>query len=258
MKQYRKVHRDPHPKLKAALAILLALALAAKRRLLLLHVAENGIEGLQEYGDAMLEEGWHENFDKTANILAASANDSALETLDASGLDLTPNFVSTVEKHVRQTARDEAASLLGVHYDAGHEVAVATVAGFTVGSVLVAQLEELLCQAAAEEWPSAKIEQGIKDMSGFSASRAERLAHDSLAFVSGRSARQVAAMTGAMEKMSETVGDDKVCAECDENAADGWIGINEQFSGSLTEDTPHHPNCRCDVVYQWAEMAVPA
>jgi hypothetical protein len=258
MKHYRKVYKDPHPMLKATLAALLAVALAEKRHLLLSYVAEHGSEGLVDYGDMMLEEGWHQYFDKTAQILTECAVDSSIETLDASGLDVTDNFVANVEDHTKQIARDEAADLLGLHYDHAHGVAVATVGGFTIGSVMVAQLEEILRKAEADQWSSAQIEQAIQDMSGFDPKRADALAHNSLALVSGRSARTVAAMTGATEKRSETVGDDKVCPQCAQNEADGWIDVNAKFSGSDTQDVPHHPNCRCDVIYQWQEVAVPA
>jgi len=258
MKRYRKAHKDPHPGLKAALAALLVTALSEKKRLLLTYVAENGNEGLLDYGNAILERGLDKYFDSASFILNESVVDSSIETMQASGLDLTSNFLRNVEQHNRQIARDESARLLGAHYDQGHGVAVATVAGFTIGHVLIAQLEDLLSEAKADQWSINKIEKGISELSGFSAKRADAIAHNSLAFVSGRSARNVAAMTGAMEKMSETVGDDRVCDECDQNAADGWIGINDRFSGSDTEDVPHHPACRCDCIYQWQEALVPA
>ncbi len=50
---------------------------------------------------------------------------------------------------------------------------------------------------------------------------------------------------------------DKVCKECAENEKDGWIGINDVFSGSDTMETPHHPNCRCGVEYEWEENMRP-
>jgi hypothetical protein len=258
MKRYRKAHKDPHPSLKAALAALLATALSEKKRLLLTYVAENGKEGLLDYGNSILERGLNKYFDSVSFILNENVVDSTIETLQASGLDLTENFVRNVDQHNKQIARDEAARLLGAHYDHGHGVAVATVAGFAIGHALIAQLGDLLSQAKTDGWSLNKIEKGISTLSGFSAKRAEAIAQNSLAFVSGRSARNVAAMTGAMEKMSETVGDDRVCDECDTNAADGWIGINDRFSGSDTEDVPHHPGCRCDVVYQWMDAGVAA
>lgn len=252
------MHKPPHPALKAALAALIVAALSEKRRLLLSFAAENGSDGLMDYGNAVLERGLDKYFDSAAFILNEGVSDSSIETMQASGMDLSENLLRNIEQHNKQIARDEAASLFGAHYDHGHGVAVATVAGFTIGHALLAQLESLLGQAKTEGWSLNRIDQGITEMSGFSSKRAESIAHNSLAFVDGRSARNVASMTGAMEKRSETVGDDRVCDECDQNAADGWIGINERFSGSDTENVPHHHGCRCDVIYQWQEALVPA
>lgn len=51
---------------------------------------------------------------------------------------------------------------------------------------------------------------------------------------------------GVAQKVWYTVGDNRVCPQCEQNAADGEIPIDSAFfSGDLAP--PAHPGCRCDI-----------
>jgi hypothetical protein len=263
LKRFKKEYRDPHAALKAALAALLFLALTEKRKLILAYIADYGTDGLLDYAETILDSGWDAHFNEAAAILAAAAVDSTVEVLDASGIKFTDEFVANLEKHNDLIAKHEAASLLGLAYDVAHDVAVPTVAGWLPAEPALKQLSEVIekteqqsqeiLQQQQETIVSLPIEQAIEDLSLFSGKRAEQYALNAIAYVSGASARSSAAACGATHKRSETVGDDRVCDDCDANEADGWIGINDTFSGSDTMDTPHHINCRCSCEYEWAE-----
>jgi hypothetical protein len=262
LKRYKKEYRDPHTALKTALAALLFLALTEKRKLLLAYIADYGTEGLLDYAETILDSGWDAHFSEAAALLSATADDSTLEVLDASGIKFTEAFVSNLEKHNELIAKHEAASILGLAYDVAHDVAVPTVAGFTPAEPALKQLgavierteqQSELLQQQQETLVSLPIDTAIEDLSLFSGDRAAQMAHNAITFVSGRSARASATALGATLKRSETVGDDRVCKECAENERDGWIGINDTFSGSETEDVPHHRNCRCSCEYEWGE-----
>jgi hypothetical protein len=263
MKRFKKEYRDPHEKLKAALAALLFLALTEKRKLILAYVADYGTDGLLDYADTILDSGFDKYFDEAVAILSAAAVDSTLEVLDASGIKFTEAFVANLERHNELIAKYEAASILGLHYDVAHDVAVPTVAGFTPAEPALKQLAEVIekteqqsqefLEQQQESLVLLPIDTAIEDLSLFSGDRAAQLAHNAITFVSGRSARASATALGATLKRSETVGDAKVCKECAENERDGWININNAFSGSDTEDVPHHINCRCSCEYEWGE-----
>lgn len=253
IRRYKKTYKAPHQKLQKSLAGLLALALSEKRRLLLTFIADNGTAGLLDFADSMLDSGWDQHFAKVANILSAAAATSTVETLDETGQDYSEELVTNLEKYNESIAKNAAAWLLGLSYDHALDIAIPVLAGWSIGQAILEQLGKTLILADTEAWSSVQLDQAIGDMSQLSKSRADMLAHNALSLVEGQSARNVAAATGATEKRSETVHDDKVCPECLQNEADGWIGINQLFSGSETEDTPHHPNCRCSVEYQWAQ-----
>jgi hypothetical protein len=232
------------------------LALAQKRKLILTYVADNGTTNLLDYADQILDAGWETHFHKAARILSEAATSSALETLDESGQEYSDQLLINIEQHNERTAKAEAAALLGLLYDATKAVAVPTLVGWSIGQTLLDQLTRVVTKAEELEWSSLALDQAIAEMSGFSAKRASQMAHDSLAYVDGVAARTAAAVTGATEKRSECINDDKTCPDCLENAAMGWIGINAKFTGSDTEDTPHHPNCRCSVEYVWGRVPV--
>jgi len=263
MTRIRKEYKDPHAALKAALAALLFSALSEKRKLLLAYIADYGTDGLLDYAETILDSGWDAHFSEAASILSSAATESTIEVLDAAAFTFTDEFVANLEKHNDLLAKNEAARLLGVHYDVAHDVAVPTVDGWALGQSDIKQLgdvieqteqqSELLQQQQQETIVSLPIDTAIEDLSLFSRQRAEQMAHNAISFVSGSSARSSAAACGASLKRSETVGDDRVCDACDQDERDGWIGINEEFSGSETADVPHHPNCRCGVEYEWAE-----
>jgi hypothetical protein len=252
MTTYRKPYKDPHARLKTALAALLLLALTEKRKLLLAFVADHGVDGLLDYADTVLDQGWDAHFVEAASILSAAAVDSTIATLDASGVSVTEAFVANLEKHNDQLAKFEAASLLGLNYDHTHDVALPTVAGWSIGQSALDQLETVVKNAESPE----ALETAIESLSAFSPERAGNMAHDSISLVDGQAARTAASATGAHQKRSETVHDERVCLKCLTNERDGWIGVNDQFTGSETMDVPHHPRCRCSVEYEWLSVPV--
>ena len=111
-----------------------------------------------------------------------------------------------------------------------------------------------MSRAIAEEWPSEQLDQAISEMSTFGEDKARTMSVNALALISGQAARTTAYATGAHEKRSMSVHDNKVCVACKEDEHDGWIGVNDDFSGSDTPDVPHHFNCRCSCEYRWMEI----
>jgi len=222
-------------------------------------ITEYGIDGLPDYGDTILLQGWDQYFEEVSRILLDATVYSSREILSESNREPSDYFLNQVAKENFQIANEESAALLGLHWDRISGLASGGLAvTWGLSQTLLDQIEKAVIQAEEEGWSKSQVEQEITNLSGFGADRAKQLSQNALSFVDGKSSRRVASMTGATEKFSETVGDDHVCAECEENEADGWIPINEQFSGSGTEDTPHHPNCRCSVSYRWQEAAVTA
>jgi len=71
--------------------------------------------------------------------------------------------------------------------------------------------------------------------------------HNALAEGSWRAADDV----GSQEKSSITTGLANVCDVCLDNAAEGWISIDDEFPSGHVHN-PFHPGCHCDVLYRGA------
>ena len=90
------------------------------------------------------------------------------------------------------------------------------------------------------------LKKAIRESNTFSKERAMLTARTETAIAHGQGSREAAASSGRDMKRWVTQGN--ACDICEENAGDGDIGFDEQFSSG--DDTiPAHPNCECNVRY---------
>ncbi len=113
-------------------------------------------------------------------------------------------------------------------------------------------LSDLLSASIENGDSYGDIARGISEMFGddFPDWRAEMIARTETgnAYCQGslEAARQMSDAGLEMEKSWLTAGDEKVEGICEENEADGWISVDDDFSSG--DDAPlAHPNCRCDI-----------
>jgi Phage Mu protein F like protein len=131
-------------------------------------------------------------------------------------------------------------------------------------------IRKIMVQAAEEGWSYARAQREIRQhFAGFGgpsplghiANRAELVAVTELAEGYGQAQREVGrylARAGVeMEKAWLTAEDERVCPECEANAADDWIELEAGFSASGALREPEHPGCRCAVVYRRAREEEP-
>lgn len=90
----------------------------------------------------------------------------------------------------------------------------------------------------------------------FSRSRAELIAVNQVGHAFGQGNMDIVdgfiSETGSIvQKAWQTVGDDRVTPECQENQDIGWIGFNEAFpSGDEQAPRASNPRCRCVTTFQ--------
>jgi hypothetical protein len=71
-------------------------------------------------------------------------------------------------------------------------------------------------------------------------------------------AETTAKRQGADEKNWQTMGDDRVTPGCQQNGAQGWIGMDENFpNGPNSHRPPRFPGCRCAALYRGGEVPPP-
>jgi HK97 family phage portal protein len=90
----------------------------------------------------------------------------------------------------------------------------------------------------------------LKTDFAFSTEKARTIARTETATALGQGQKEAAKSQGRTEKRWVTSGDALVSEECLSNESDGWISIDEVFSGSGVDTIPEHPNCRCVVQFR--------
>lgn len=118
-------------------------------------------------------------------------------------------------------------------------------------------LREILSSAIEKGWSYDKVARAIRErFAEFSRVRARVISVTENAYAYEAGSRQAAEMIRAnmppgivMTKSWITVGDDRVDEfPCGASEMDGWIPLDDEFSGGFDEP-PAHPMCRCTAAY---------
>jgi hypothetical protein len=83
----------------------------------------------------------------------------------------------------------------------------------------------------------------------FSADRAELIATAEIRNAQGKGALSGALAIGAKAKRSLLSNDENKCTRCIDNAAQGWIPIDQDFKSGDAAPI-FHPRCQCDAAYR--------
>jgi PAS domain-containing protein len=169
--------------------------------------------------------------------MAADGADKALTQLDIGG-DTGSMFSLANEKAVA-FANKRAAEL--ITSDAGGGELLDGTRALIRGTVEA---------AVSEGWSPQKLAQALKDSYAFSPDRAETIARTEVSIAHVAGSMEGYRASGVVEKKVWLLADDP-CDECQGNADDGEIPLDDDFS-SGDDAAPAHPRCLCDtapVVY---------
>lgn len=146
-------------------------------------------------------------------------------------------------------ADERAAELVGMKWDdAAEDYVPNPSAVWRIDDVTREGINDLVVQALDEGWSNDTLAENIRDSYLFSDARAETIARTETARADvqgnliGYSASGV-----VIGKEWITADDEDVSSECQANAAQGVIGLEDSFV-SGADAPPEHPNCRCDVL----------
>lgn len=107
-----------------------------------------------------------------------------------------------------------------------------------------------IADAFSNGWSSSELSDALESAYGFSEDRADLIAETEMRMAIG-----AGAIAGAREsdfvvgKQWLLSNDEGVCDECESNADQGVIGLDEDFD-SGDDTVPAHPRCRCVVVFE--------
>lgn len=174
------------------------------------------------------------------------AEDAARVVLAAIGAANNSSLVNQVDERAAEWARTRAAELIGMGWS-GNTLVPSANAAMAIDETTRDMIRQLIYDGLRNADTKDEIATAIEDSTLFSEERAQLIAaaeisraHSAGALIGGQQARDA----GNDVKKYWGITDEETCPICQDNADDGLIDLDEEFSsGDLT--TPAHPRCRC-------------
>jgi SPP1 gp7 family putative phage head morphogenesis protein len=162
--------------------------------------------------------------------------------------DLSPGAWDQVDDGAVEFASLRSAEMVGMRYDKSTgKLTENPDAKWAITEQTRDGIRSLVTQTVKGEISVLDLPDKLKEAYAFSDSRAEMIARTEMRLANGQGALGgLIAAGNVSKKVWITQEDDSVSEECEENADEGPIDIDDDFpSGDQTE--PAHPNCRCTV-----------
>jgi SPP1 gp7 family putative phage head morphogenesis protein len=177
--------------------------------------------------------------------LTAVARDGAKRTLATLGVDDDESITSQTFDTAVEWARARAAELVGKSWDADGELVDNPDADMAITDTLREEIRSAVADAIENGDSAADLSDTIEGLAGFSSARADLIAQTEIQRAHNASHLIAFRESGVVEKKAwSTSNEDNVCDECQGNADDGDIGLDEDFS-SGDDAPPQHPGCLC-------------
>jgi hypothetical protein len=149
-------------------------------------------------------------------------------------------------------ARFRAAQLVGKKYNADGELEDNE--GWSISNTTRDKLRSKVSQGIEEGWSADHLQDEILADEAFSADRAQMIARTELAFSHVEGNLTAWRTSGLVQRKRSILGSEHdIPDECNSNAEQGWIGLDDDFD-SGDSAPPFHPNCVCDLE---AEVVAP-
>ncbi|MGH3430884.1 MAG: 2'-5' RNA ligase family protein [Mycobacteriales bacterium] len=182
--------------------------------------------------------------------LAATFLRHARETRDEFGAEDSVKL-SVLNEEALVFAQRRGAELVGRRW-VGDRLVANPDARWAITDTTRDKLKELLGRGFRDGIAPPDLAGMIEQSGVFSEARARLIAKTEMANAQSAGGKKTAKEVGAIAKEWELSGDHADEDDCDDNADDGVIGIDEAFSSG--DDSPTaHPGCNCAVVYYTAE-----
>jgi hypothetical protein len=204
---------------------------------------------------SLLKTGWQDLPAEVAPVLNEEGQEAGTEIIASAGLILDQDQWNAAEDEVADIALDRAGELVGLKWDEDSNQWIDNPnAEWRIDEDVRDELAKLVSYAEEEGWSNADLRGAIVESNLFSEDRAELIARTELKYIDGMGAAAVAERTGATQKKWMLSANHDEQDDCDGNADEDWIGIDEDFP-SGDDTVPAHPRCQCVVTYGWEDQS---
>jgi len=197
--------------------------------------------------------GWAVLVDPMAKELGRTMSESGKALLAQIGFGADDDAFRIVDQAAVDFARDRAAELVGMRILNDGSIVENPDALYAITEGTRSMLRSIVREALENGWSPGQLREAIASSTAFSQARSLNIARTEVARAHGMGGFEAATATGIVRTKeallgSEHNGDDP--DECDDNANDGIIPIDQAFSGSgamMAESA--HPSCVCTTLY---------
>jgi hypothetical protein len=179
-------------------------------------------------------------------ILARAAKASSRQAYVQVGGEMIQDNLDQMDEAAVEWAEEHAAAMIGKKWVDG-ELVDNPDARYSITDSTRNMIRDKIDQALKQGWSEDRLRGEIKQLA-FSDARAQRIASYELKNAHGKANMAGWRASGVVKgKRWLLSSDHKVTDECDLNADDGYVPLDDAFSSG--DDTqPAHPDCDCDVV----------
>jgi hypothetical protein len=186
---------------------------------------------------------------QTADALGISAEAVATEVLARIGVDSGAELVNVVNARAVEQARQIAANMVGMRWNADGELVEAKRAAYRIDETTRTMIRDIITKGLEDNIGNEEIATNIENATAFSAERAALVAHTEIAFVN--SMASLMSYKGARDDLGlnikkEWLLGENPCDICIANNDQGAIDLDDEFQ-SGDDAPPAHPNCECAV-----------
>lgn len=193
---------------------------------------------------------WTVLIDPLASELEAVAGSAGLSSLEVVGLHNDRSIVQQVNRDAADFAGERAAELVGKRRNSEGGLEDNPDAAWAIDDATRELIAGDVTQAIEEGWSTGDLARHLTSESyGFSERRAETIARTEIIRANNAGNMAGYRASGVVQGkiwLAGNEGDGDACDDCEANADEGVIGLEEDF-GSGDDAPPAHPNCRCAV-----------
>lgn len=183
---------------------------------------------------------------KAEKVLKEVAKDGAAQALDQINVADDKSIVKLANERAEKYARDRSANLVGMKWVEG-ELIPNPNPEYRIDEATREMLRSFVEEAIAEGYSNDQLSDVLSEAFVFSDERAEMIARTETAAADVAGNMEAYRSSGVVSGKQWIIAQDEVCDECQENADQGVIDLDDEFI-SGEDAPPAHPNCRCDVI----------
>lgn len=199
-----------------------------------------------DYFDLSILKNLQNDFEDSFNSVVIDGVDVAFIQINYENDPDTAASIDQANEKAIEYARSRAAEMVGKRVLEDGTLTDNPNANWSITESTRDRIRDLVTKAEQEGWSNAQLADQIDENGALGAARAEMIARTETR-IADTAGNMIAYRESGVVEMKAWILGEEACDECQGNADEGEIGIDESFSDG-SDCAPAHPNCACDTV----------